>query len=599
MPAAFADFLQGHLGTVEPLFLKSALTWWNLHTTGKEEYAKEAERLSKEIQKIYASGEDYRLVKEWWDNARPTDALLRRQLQLLRIEYTCGQKPAEDIEALAKLETEVNQLYTNFRGVVGGKELSNNELNDILKKSDDMALRKEAWEASKQIGKLAEAKVRELAHLRNKIAKRIGFEDHFALAMFANEIDEKQLFDLLNDLKEKTDPVWKELKGGLDAELAKRFKVKPEELRSWHYADPFFQEVPPLTGIDLDPLFTEASLEDLTTRTYDSLGMDIRDILLRSDLYERPGKDQHAFCTHIDRKGDIRVLCNVRKDARWMETMLHEFGHAVYDKYTDMTLPYFLRGPAHSLTTEAIAILFGNLAENPDWLREFAGVSRERLATLSGPLAQRLRLSRLIFLRWALVVVSFEREMYRNPDRELNQLWWDLVERFQWVKRPEGRNAPDYAAKIHVALVPCYYQNYILGNLMASQVLAHARAKLGGFVRNAAAGRFLIDRVFRPGATMPWNELIAHATGTPLRPDAWVSEVKGAKGSTQAAPAKAAPKKAAKAKKPATKRPVAKKAAPKKLKAKKPVARKTKAVKRAAPKKTRRQLARVGGKRRK
>ncbi len=577
MPTAFEPFLAKHLATVEPLFTKSALAWWSLHTTGKEEYAKEAERLSKEIQKVYAKPDDYREVKSWWDFARPADPVLRRQLQLLHLEYTCGQKPQEDIDALAKLETEVNQLYTNFRAKVGGKELSNNEIGDILKKSNDGALRREAWESSKQIGQQAEGKVRELAHLRNRIAKRIGFTDHFALSMFANEIDEKQLFDILGDLKTKTDPIWKELKGSLDAELAKRFKVKPEALRPWHYADPFFQEVPPLAGIDLDPIFKEANLEALTTQTYDSLGMDIRDILLRSDLYERAGKDQHAFCTHIDRKGDVRVLCNVRKDARWMETMLHEFGHGVYDKYTDMKLPFFLRGPAHSLTTEAIAILFGNLAEDPDWIRGFAGVGEEALGPLRGPLAHRRRLSRLIFLRWALVVVNFEREMYRDPDRELNSLWWDLVERFQWVKRPEGRNQPDYAAKIHVALVPCYYQNYILGNLMASQVYAYTQTTLEpkGFVKNPAAGRFLIDRVFRPGATMQWNDLIAHATGTPLRAEAWVAEVRGdGKVAAKAPAAKAAPK-AKKASPPRT---------PKTPRAKKPA---------------RRQLAKAGTKRRK
>ena len=51
-----------------------------------------------------------------------------------------------------------------------------------------------------------------------------------------------------------------------------------------------------------------------------------------SDLYARDGKSQHAFCIDIDREGDVRVLCNVEPSERWMETMLHEFGHAVYDR---------------------------------------------------------------------------------------------------------------------------------------------------------------------------------------------------------------------------------------------------------------------------
>ena len=58
-----------------------------------------------------------------------------------------------------------------------------------------------------------------------------------------------------------------------------------------------------------------------------------------SDLYARDGKSQHAFCIDIDREGDVRVLCNVEPNERWMETMLHEFGHAVYDRERDRDAP--------------------------------------------------------------------------------------------------------------------------------------------------------------------------------------------------------------------------------------------------------------------
>ena len=50
----------------------------------------------------------------------------------------------------------------------------------------------------------------------------------------------------------------------------------------------------------------------------------------RSDLYEKPGKNPHAFCTDIDREGDVRVLCNIVPGREWLATMLHELGHGVY-----------------------------------------------------------------------------------------------------------------------------------------------------------------------------------------------------------------------------------------------------------------------------
>jgi len=50
------------------------------------------------------------------------------------------------------------------------------------------------------------------------------------------------------------------------------------------------------------------------------------DIIARSDLYEKPGKSPHAFCTNLNRADDIRVLCNLKPNAYWADTTIHEIG---------------------------------------------------------------------------------------------------------------------------------------------------------------------------------------------------------------------------------------------------------------------------------
>ena len=70
-----------------------------------------------------------------------------------------------------------------------------------------------------------------------------------------------------------------------------------------------------------------------------------------------------------------------------------------------------------------------------------------------------------------LLLVRFERELYRNSGQNLNRLWWEYVERFQNVTSPPDRDLPDWASKNHLATSPVYYQNYVLGELMASQTL--------------------------------------------------------------------------------------------------------------------------------
>jgi peptidyl-dipeptidase A len=239
-------------------------------------------------------------------------------------------------------------------------------------------------------------------------------------------------------------------------------------------------------------------------------------VLARSDLYAREGKSQHAFCIHVDRDGDVRVLCNVEPNERWTETMLHEFGHAVYDRELDPSLPWLLREPAHALTTEGVAMLFGRLARDPRWLTTVAGIGAADVDALTARLAEARRAALLVFARWVLVMTNFERGLYADPDADHDARWWDLVERFQRLRRPDGRHAPDWAAKIHLTVAPVYYQNYLYGELVASQLQATLDTRAGGVVDEPAAGRLLVDEVFRPGASLRWDRLVERATGEPL-----------------------------------------------------------------------------------
>jgi peptidyl-dipeptidase A len=280
--------------------------------------------------------------------------------------------------------------------------------------------------------------------------------------------------------------------------------------------------------------FAGQDIEALTRRFYHAIGLDVDGVLARSDLYEREGKQQHAYCIHIDRKGDVRVLANIKPNEKWMGTMLHECGHAVYDKYLDMALPYLLRQPAHALSTEAIAMLMGRLETDADWLLTYAGVPEREARSLADKLWQQVRGQLLIAARWMPVMCHFERALYQNPRQDLNTLWWDIEERLQRVPRPAGRDAPDWAAKIHFSTAPVYYQNYLIGELIASQlshtidthVLGGGEAARHRFIADPAVGRYLVEKVFRPGAARHWNDALEFATGERLRPGYFVDQVK-------------------------------------------------------------------------
>ena len=98
-------------------------------------------------------------------------------------------------------------------------------------------------------------------------------------------------------------------------------------------------------------------------------------------MYPRDGKNQHAFCIDIDRRGDVRVLANLVTTHDSADTMLHELGHGVYDLGFRDDLPWLLRS-THLVATEASAILFGSLAGRREWLERVLGLSAREGAEL-------------------------------------------------------------------------------------------------------------------------------------------------------------------------------------------------------------------------
>jgi peptidyl-dipeptidase A len=380
------------------------------------------------------------------------------------------------------------------------------------------------WNASKKSGANVSARVIELVKMRNEAAKELGFKNYHEMSLKLSEQDPAEIEKLFNELDSLTRDSFAQLKNEMDEYFAKRFKIKTTELMPWHYQNRFFQEAPNIYPVDLDVYYKDKDIVLVTKDYFSGIGMQIDDMLKKSDMYERKGKNQHAFCTDIDRSGDVRVLCNSKNNANWMNTTLHEFGHANYSKYNDRELPYMLRDAAHTFTTEAIAMIFGRMASNPQWMKANLNISDAEAKKIAGDCYKTLRLEQLTFSRWAQVMYRFEKGMYENPDQDLNKLWWDLVEKYQMLKRPEGRNAPDWASKIHVALYPCYYHNYLMGELLASQFTYYIAKNIYktedikslDFSKNPEIGKYFIDKVFKPGMRYEWNEMIEKATGEKL-----------------------------------------------------------------------------------
>lgn len=520
------EFIAAYEAKVKPLQKETYLAAWNATLTGKEEDYKKSETLQNQLVKIYANKDDFAKLKKIKESGTVKDSLLNRQLTVLYLLYLGNQVDTVKLGEVIKMQTEIEKTFNTYRAEVNGKKLSDNDVESVLKTSTNNEELKQTWLSHKMIGPQVANKIKALVKKRNEIAKELGYSNYHEMSLKLGEQDPKEIEKLFDDLDLLTRDAFKAVKGEMDEYFAKRYKIKTSELMPWHYQNRFFQEAPVIYNVDLDKYYKDKDVVKLTADFYQGIGLDISDVIKRSDLYEKPGKYQHAYCTDIDNEGDVRVMGNVRNNSDWMNTMLHEFGHAAYDKYISMSLPFSLRNPAHTFTTEAMAMLMGRFARHPQWIKDMTGITEEEKAKITDDCFKTLRLEQLVFSRWSQVMYRFEKSMYENPDQDLNQLWWSLVEKYQMLKKPEGRNAPDWATKIHLASVPCYYHNYQLGELLASQlyyyitknVLKSDDFKMTDFVGKPEVGMYLKEKVFAPGARYFWNDLIEKATGEKLTP---------------------------------------------------------------------------------
>lgn len=506
---------------------RASLAWWTASLSGRPGDYKRVASAERAVNRHYARPTAYRRLGRL-AYAPDLDVVTRRRLARLRLAYQSKQAPVEILDRITRAESNVQATYSTFRAQFDGHAATDNQLEDVLRTSTDSGRVREAWEARKQIGPVVADELRQLAQLRNEAARAVGFADYWHAQLLLDELEPERLVETLDQVEAATRQPFQAMKADLDRHLAERFSVDRRELRPWHYGDPFFQETPEVFAPPADPLFGGKDVVELAAETYRRLGFgNIDAILARSDLYPRDGKNQHAYAVDIDREGDVRTFLNVEPNARWMGTLLHELGHTIYQDGIDRTeLPYDLRDDPQGFLNEGFAMFCEQPFTSPAWLSEMVGLPDTKARQLAPQLAAQDTASLLAFVRWCLTIVNFEQSFYADPDQDLNGLWWDLVERYQDIRRPKGRRAPDWATKIHVATAPVYYQKYLLGRLFSAQLTRKMDADLGGWwLGRPKSGDFIKRELFMPGARYAWTELVERVTGQALGVEALATSV--------------------------------------------------------------------------
>src|SRR5262245_9835259 len=408
------EFVREHERKIQPLQIASARAWWTANITGKDEDFAAKEEAENKINEALSDKEQFQRLKQI-HAGRFAEPVLRRTIDVLYLQYLDKQVDPALLRRMTAKANAIEKTFNVFRAEVKGKSLTDGEVRQILQKSKDSQERQAVWEASKRVGAEVEAELKDLVRLRNEAATGLGFPDYHALQLHLSELTQEQVVRIFDELDALTRQPFARAKSRIDDKLAASYGLKPEQLMPWHYHDPSFQEAPAVYEADLDQPFADADIQRICREFYSGIGLPIEDVLAKSDLYEKRGKSPHAFCTDIDRAGDVRVLGNIRPTEYWMSTMLHELGHSVYSsKNIPAELPWAIRSDAHIMCTEGLAMMFERFSKSAEWLKAY-GVQVQDPAKFNASAAVMRRDRLLIFSRWAQVMFRFEKELYRDP----------------------------------------------------------------------------------------------------------------------------------------------------------------------------------------
>ena len=178
---------------IKPLNEEAALTYFDATVTGSKELFDKYEKLQLEIEKAYSNKEDFLKLKRIKESNLIEDPLMLRELDLLYKAFLSRQADEKLREQIIKLSTQTENIYSTFRTKVDGKELTDNEIEDILTNSTNEKELEKVYLASKQVGKAVADSVLKLVKMRNELARQLGFENYHQMSLILSDQDPNEI----------------------------------------------------------------------------------------------------------------------------------------------------------------------------------------------------------------------------------------------------------------------------------------------------------------------------------------------------------------------------------------------------------------------
>ena len=549
--AAVQAYLDSYEKEYQRLYTASAEAQWASNTRiveGDSTNALRQRAADEALNAFVGSSENINRIRAFLAAGSVLTPIQKRQLEAMLYNAGSGPQTVADVvkRRIAADAAQTEKLY-GYRFTVNGREVTPNQIDSVLRNSNNLADRRAFWESSKAIGTTLKPGIVELRTLRNQTVQALGYPDFFTYQVSDYGMTADEMLQLTDMMNRELRPLFRELHTWARYELAKKYNQPVPDLipADWlpNRWGQDWSSLVSVEGLNLDQAFNGKTPEWIVRQGenfYKSLGFEAlpQTFWEKSSLYALPPnspfkKNTNASAWHMDLANDVRSLMSVEANADWYGTSHHELGHVYYYmSYSNPNVPLVLRGGANRAYHEGI----GSLMQLASGQRRFLanrGLIAPNVAPDSIQTMLKEALQYVVFMPFSTgTMTRFEHELYSknlSPD-QFNAKWWELARRYQGIAppTPRGEQFADALTKTHINDDPGQYYDYALSQALLFQLHNHIATNIlkqnphdTDYLGSKAVGDFL-KALMAPGASRPWREVLKETTGQELNAQAMV-----------------------------------------------------------------------------
>lgn len=526
-----------------------SLAEWDSNTRiveGDETNANATKKARTELSAFTGSKANIEAAQRFLDQKDRLTPLQAKQFE--RILYLAADNPEvvkDIVDERIAAETKQTETLYGFEFKIGGKAVTTNRIDEILRTSANLKERRAAWEASKEVGTALKDGLANLARLRNQTVKPLGYSSYFAYQVSDYGMTVQEMMELMDKLNRELRPLYRELHTYARYELAKKYRQPvPDLLPADWLPNRWGQDwssMVSVEGMNIDEALKEKTPEWIVKQAeefYISLGWPAlpQSFWDRSSLYPLPEgasfkKNNHASAWHLDLQNDLRSLMSVEPNAEWYETTHHELGHVYYFiSYTNPDVPPLMREGANRAYHEAIGSMIGLASMQKPFL-EGRGLAPKEATVDPVQALLKEALNYAVFIPFSTGTMSrFEHDLYeKNLSKDqYNARWWEIVKEYQGIVPPalRGEEYCDASTKTHINDDAAQYYDYALSYVLLFQLHDHIANNIlkqdpraTDYYGSKEVGEFL-KKIMTPGASRDWRIVLKETTGEELNANA-------------------------------------------------------------------------------